>query len=345
MNVLHEASSQDETSVSSLLEGLTVVVPVYNKQTDLPRALDSILAAKSSGLQVILVDDGSTDNSPEIIKTYSENFPEISSIALKQNSGAGMARNAGIPLIRHKHVLFFDADDELEPLSLDRWHDLACEHQCDIAMCRYTFVSNGQRIWRGMHKKDRERWASSNPSGAPEVVLLPDAAELLEFTNYPWNKIYRTEFLREKGILFSATPVHNDIFFHWTSLCAAKTILLIPEAFCTHYVTTGVAQITADFSRRRLSMFEALGDMEHFFDLDDEARQKYYTNFLRFKIDLIRWAAARMPEDLAEEFAEAVRTHYADVGTKYSVSDLERMPGVVMISLLAAHDPFALLRG
>ncbi len=345
MNFPADLSGAQDITTSELLDGLSIVVPVYNKESELSDTLDSILEASSGARQIILVDDGSTDSSPDIIASYCRRFPEVSSITLTMNRGAGVARNSGIPLIRHKHTVFFDADDRLQPGSLDTWHQHACEHDSDIAMCQYKFILNGKELKGGMHKRDLQTWLEANGSNAPETVSLLRHGRLLEFTNYPWNKMYKTQFLIEKGILFSATPVHNDVFFHWVSLCAAEKLILIPEPYCTHFVSAGVLQITQDFSRRRLCIFDALDDVEHFFDLDPKAKRNFYANFLRFKIDLIRWAASRIPDSLRLEFESAVQAHYSKTNLHDTLLNFDRVPELAALSIIAAYEPHLLIKG
>ena len=90
--------------------------------------------------------------------------------------------------------------------------------------------------------------------------LRDEVPQLLGFTNYPWNKIARTDHYRRTGLRYGATQVHNDVLGHWLTLVDAETILLIDQPLCTHIVGEGGRNLTNRESRARLSLIDALDE-------------------------------------------------------------------------------------
>lgn len=116
---------------------VSVVVPLYNKAAYISRALDSILAQTFEDFELIVVDDGSTDNGAELIKSYKDTRVRI---IWQANAGPGAARNRGIDASRGEYLAFIDADDEWHPRFLDESVRLLQEHSCDVALVTAGFT-------------------------------------------------------------------------------------------------------------------------------------------------------------------------------------------------------------
>lgn len=98
---------------------VSVIVPVYNREKTLRRCIDSILSQTFTEFEVLLIDDGSSDNSPEICKDFAEKDDRVCFVPLKQNGGVSAARNKGIKLSKGDYILFCDSDDYVTPNWID----------------------------------------------------------------------------------------------------------------------------------------------------------------------------------------------------------------------------------
>ena len=124
----------------------SVVIPVYNSRQFLQQCLDSIFAQSFSDFEVICVDDGSTDDSNELLSEYALNYPNVK-VLRQQHSGQGTARNLGVTLARGEYVKFVDADDYLHPDALKVLYDAAKKTDVDITVCKaYCVNESGTQI-------------------------------------------------------------------------------------------------------------------------------------------------------------------------------------------------------
>lgn len=118
---------------------ISVIVPVYNVEKYLNRCIDSILNQTLKQIEIILVDDGSTDNSPIICDEYCERYENIKAIH-KENNRVAAARNDGIKIATGKYIALVDSDDWIDPNMLEEMYNKAEEFHTDITMCDFRKV-------------------------------------------------------------------------------------------------------------------------------------------------------------------------------------------------------------
>ena len=178
---------------------ISVIVPVYNCEPYLPACLDSILNQTYSDLEIIVVDDGSTDGSPAICDAYTQKDARIRVIH-QENQGVSVARNTGLDIASGEFIAFVDSDDTLEPDMYQLLMELAQTHQADIAHCGY--------------KKVRLDGSSKDVCGT-DVLLVQDSAEASKcllrgqyFVGSPWNKLYKRHLFQD--IRFDPTLKNNE---------------------------------------------------------------------------------------------------------------------------------------
>ena len=189
---------------------LSVIVPLHNVGELFIPFLNSLLAQHEQQLEVIIVNDGSTDGSGEIAHRYAAQHPHITVID-QPNSGVSNARNAGLAVARGKYVAFPDADDLLDPKMYSTLLALAEEYQLDVMQCngeRY-FASNGdlQPIIPASRLKD-----TVVISG---VQWLEKALKSRRFIHVVWLAVYRLDFIRQHRLYFEPGLHHQDI--PWTT--------------------------------------------------------------------------------------------------------------------------------
>jgi len=116
------------------LPKISVIVPIYNMEPYLPKCLDSIMAQTHRDLEIILIDDGSTDSSSKICDEYAEKDKRIKVIN-KKNGGVASARNAGLRTATGEYIAFVDSDDWIEPTMYSELLNVCLSHNCDYAGC------------------------------------------------------------------------------------------------------------------------------------------------------------------------------------------------------------------
>ena len=263
---------------------LTLAIPVWNDAEALVTLLHQATAMGCFD-RVIVVDDGSD---PAI---DAENLPFERCLLLRHDSpkGAGAARNLALDHIETSHVLFFDSDDHLLPDVAALWRDLQ-DQPFDFCIAQHNDSQVLARGGWGQMEADNALWRLAGcASGALTRPSPAQAALLAETTNYPWNKIYRTAFLREHDIRFSEVPVHNDIAAHWLGFVHADRVLASDRKIATHFVRRGGDRLTNRRGSERLQVFSVFDDVAHGIADVHSPKSDLMRAFLRFATDLINW--------------------------------------------------------
>ena len=184
---------------------ITVIVPVYNIEKYLRECIDSIRSQTYRNLEIILVDDGSTDSSGEICDMYSQIDPRIR-VTHKENGGLSDARNAGLDTAKGEWVLFVDADDYIPAEACATYIECISNIEADVVISKEIKYSD--------NKKCRIEGAKAIGDGLK--VLTSEEAVLAVYYRilpiYAWGKLYRKEIL--KDIRFEKNRLFEDIF--WT---------------------------------------------------------------------------------------------------------------------------------
>lgn len=270
---------------------LTIVVPVYNSSGLLKPTLDSLLSIRGLRFDVLLVDDGSTDDSLAVMEDYEKRFSNVHVFA-QGNRGAGRARNSVIPLASGRYTYFLDADDVIDANALVAAVAQADEESSDLLFMKYRIEYTDEGRSRGMFEADVEAWTK-----AAKAAGKTRQRAVAQLINYPWNRLIRTRLLHDGNIFFGPTVVHNDVLFHWHTIARATRISLFDGEVCIHRKFTSRDQITNINDARRLAVLEALrgtheriSPLESYSDIRDE--------WIHFAQHLLSWAASRIPEEL-----------------------------------------------
>lgn len=214
--------------------GISVVIPVFNAMPYLCQCLDSILAHGTPEIEVICVNDCSTDEGPQVLSEYQARDARVSVIHNVERLGAGRCRNLGLERAQGEYLLFMDADDWLFPDSLAKMLAKARGHRADVLRCRAADYDN------------RSGNVSLSPHNALKKVpvflfdraidLRRSCAILPKICVAPWGGIVRREFLIENGIRFNGLVCVNDRSFFWETVLKAERIVFTKD-FLIQYRT------------------------------------------------------------------------------------------------------------
>jgi len=285
---------------------VSVIIPMHNASATVTGVVESFLEIDAAAVEVIVVDDASTDDSAERITALGR--AEVSVERLKTNHGAGLARNRGFERATGRYTLFFDADDEIHPLTLASAIGALDDTGADVAMMPYRYRRGDSPDFDGMNSFDAAAWARYATSPR-RVTRLDDVPPLLGFSNYPWNKLARTEHYRRTGLRYGSTPVHNDILGHWLTLLDADSILLLDQPLCTHIVNDGGRNLTNRQSRARLSLLDALEETYSALEARPEKRNRFSHHYWDFVLRVAAWATTRLTPDVLDEFNLRLQHH------------------------------------
>jgi len=198
---------------------ISVIVPVYNVERYLPQCLDSVMNQTYRNVEIILVDDGSTDRSGGICDEYQRKDRRIAVIH-KENGGLSDARNAGLNAARGRYFFFLDSDDFIAPHCIETLYRLMKETNSDIS------IGNFQQTHDGESPKAFERPGRMYAFTKMEALEQLTGTFYLQFT-VAWGKLIKREMM--SGIRFPVGRLHEDEFTSYKVLYNAKKVVFTEE--------------------------------------------------------------------------------------------------------------------
>ncbi|WP_395741518.1 glycosyltransferase [Prosthecobacter sp.] len=188
---------------------VSLIIPVFNNEAFLDESLSSARAQEGPSLEIIIIDDGSTDASLEKIKAHAALDPRIVVIT-QANQGVSAARNAGLDRASGKWLAFLDGDDWLAPGSLAAWHQQAERDHLDCLMCNgFSFEKDIQTLLDEAILR-RQPWDSILTGPA----WMMHAVKVKEWPHYVWMQFCRRSVIEEANIRFRRDMIHEDV--PWT---------------------------------------------------------------------------------------------------------------------------------
>ncbi len=202
MNALETESKVAEEVHVSHSPAISVIIPVYNVESWLRRAVGSLQNQTCTSYEILLVDDGSTDGSGALCDRLADDDVRIRVIH-QENQGAAAARNAAMEVARGDYLYFMDGDDWCESTMLKDMHRVASENDLDLLITGFTidtYYDDEGKYFRELRNAPDHIFATRQEFREHACMLFD--AQLLYA---PWNKLYRRTFLNEKGIRFPGT--------------------------------------------------------------------------------------------------------------------------------------------
>ena len=207
---------------------VSVVVPVYNASRYLNQCIDSLINQSLKDVEFIFVDDGSTDNSIDIIKQYQEKDDRIF-LLQQENLYAGVARNNGMEKATGKYIIFLDSDDFFDLNMLRDAYICAEKHQVEIVLWGYRLFSDSLQE----NKKMKLIRDYHYPKGIFSAEDLGDNKNYLCY-DVPWNKLFLREFVDFHHLRFEAVKKSNDTYFTHMAMALASKLYYIDKKYVNY---------------------------------------------------------------------------------------------------------------
>jgi glycosyltransferase involved in cell wall biosynthesis len=261
---------------------ISVILPVYNAERHLEQCLDSIIGQTLKDIEIICIDDGSQDRSPEILQKYALIDRRIR-IITQENSGAGAARNKGLSVAKGTYLSFLDADDFFEAGMLEAAYLKCLNSDADFLVFRSDYFNDA--------------------SGRFEPCMWPVIDRLLPgknvfnykdikrdifrvFNGWAWDKLYKKEFVESNGLFFQEQRSTNDLYFVFAALVCAKRITVSQRILAHHRVSNwGSLSVTRDKSWECFfDALLALREKLNAIGIYEEVRESYINYALHFSL-------------------------------------------------------------
>lgn len=234
---------------------ISFIVPVYNTEKYLRKCLDSLVNQTRKDFEIIVVNDGSTDDSQLIIEEYKRNYPEIRSF-VKQNGGLSDARNFGLQYAVGEYVAFVDSDDYVSKELVEKTIEAAKDQDSDIVCFRIFQVSNG------LPKPQQNRYFDTLSGQCVTVKRNPKS--LIAAKPYAWNKIFRRSLFFENEIYFPVGQKFEDSATTYNLLLVSNQIHFLNE-YLYYYITTRPESITNSIDDGFYDIFKSIDSIFSFY--------------------------------------------------------------------------------
>lgn len=328
---------------------LSIIMPVYNVERYLAACLESALAQDIPGLEIICVNDGSTDSSPEILEQFAAQDSRIRVID-KENAGYGAAMNDGLRAARGTYVGILESDDRVCDGAWQALLDLAQANDLDMVRGSYYRVRNGVNEYYNPH-------TGAEKFGSPLLAPLP-LDQVIDTGNYPlchwvtpslWAGLYRRSFLLDEDIWFLETPgaSYQDTAFTFKTWTFARRVMLtdIPVI----YYTLDNETSSTNSKSKVFAICDEAAECDRFL-IERNLKDKYGSGVATVRCRTYSWNVQRVSPEFKHAFEEVMWKEYADdfragfcTPAVFKQNDLQLMArkaeGRPAVSILFAADP------
>lgn len=194
---------------------LSIIIPIYNVEEYLDECLESVYKIKNIKKEVLLINDGSTDNSIEIIKKYKELYFEETIVINKKNEGLSATRNLGIENSKGKYITFLDSDDFINTRELESLYFFTKKNDLDVGIGNGIYFPKIEKIFKGKYEEKLYK-------GLDFFCKMLEKNDYLEIVVA---KIYKKEFLLKNKLKFIEKIYHEDTPFTFEVLLKAKKVM------------------------------------------------------------------------------------------------------------------------
>ena len=222
-----------QVKLENYLYKVSVIMPVYNADDYITQAIETILTQTLTDFELICVDDGSTDKSVEIIRSFAKKDERIKLIEMS-HIGVSTARNKGLLKSQGEYLIFLDADDFYEETLLEKLYNTAKENNLDVVATGFDLYDTKKaRFIKSAEEEHGNIYAGGTVASKNE---FPDFI-LQSTTGYVWNKLFSSAFIKEKEILFAPELyVFEDVYFVCCALSLADRVSRVYETLVHHRI-------------------------------------------------------------------------------------------------------------
>ncbi len=224
-----KATGEDGEITSKNSPDVSIIVPIYNSERYLDECLSSLVNQTLKNIEIICIDDGSTDGTIEILKNFTKKYSRISIIS-RANKGYGATMNEGISVSRGKYIGIVESDDYVEQGMFEYLFRCAEENECDVVKSDYYTFSS--------YNKNRQTYCNTpiSPNYYGKLLNHSVTKNVFHFRMNTWTGIYLTALIRNHNIRYNESPgaSYQDNGFWFQTIAYAKRLMFVNKAFY-HY--------------------------------------------------------------------------------------------------------------
>lgn len=265
---------------------ISIIIPVYNVEKYISRCLDSILNNSYKNIEIILVNDGSKDNSQNVINEYKSKYPNIINSVEQENKGPAEARNNALNIATGEYVMFIDSDDFIEKEYIETYVSQLEEADYDMVLGGYYRTNDEKKLYSISLKN--EKWSMYMIMG-------------------PYARLYKKSFLEVNRIRFEKVNIGEDIYFNLQANAIAKKVKIIDYVGYNWYINTSSISNTTHKDIKKVEVdkflnlsYDKLKEINGINEENYEYLELYYFNFI---IWVLQWTTKTTKfKDMSKEY-------------------------------------------
>lgn len=286
---------------------ISVVVPVYNVENYLPECLDSLINQTLSDIEIICVNDGSTDNSLSILEDYAQNDNRIK-IIIQENMGLSGARNTGLDYVNGKYVFFLDSDDWIELNALDDLFNYAEKLDLEITIFQLNHFNQSNKTFFNNEFTDVSV-INNNRFDNISFNYMDVLDVLFDISHNSCNKLYKVEFLNQLNARFNVGKKYEDVDFHYKTIFKANNVGFLRKHLYNYRIRNNSICTSGD--EGSFDIFDVLKvaeDNTKQVGIYEEVKQ----NFFKFLIINIKFVFIRLNIKYRNDFFKILQEKYIE---------------------------------
>lgn len=277
---------------------VSVIIPSYNAMNYIAETLESVLAQTLADIEVIVVDDGSTDSTRDIVKEYAHKDSRLLLVE-QTNQFAGVARNNGMARATGSYLYFLDADDYIEKTALENLVNALEQSGADIAIAKSEGFDNATGA----------TWTIDGALNGMDFDRPIKHEEFCEsifqsFIGWPWDKLYRKNFIDKTGLTFQPLRTTNDALFVFCALAQASTIVCL-DSVLFHHRTNNKESLEGSRAKSWNNAVNAIRSIGGLLSESKDGKaclNSYYRWILNYSI----WTIESLPDDEANAYLNEI---------------------------------------
>ena len=286
---------------------VSIIIPIYNPGEYFVKCLDSAINQTLTDIEIICIDDGSTDDSINLLEKYSKN-DERFKIFHQENLGAGTARNKGIENANGEYIIFLDSDDWIENDMCERLYNHAKLLDVDLVLFDVIWYHKNNKKELFKYFKDDEFNQDYDSFVFNRSLILDKIVD--PSLGVIWSKFYKISFLKDNNIKFSTYKIYNDVVFHFKTILSANKIAYYPHVFY-HYIKVGQPSLQTSYrwGKYESTWFNVMMEVREFL-FENNLMDEFKLIFLNYSISSFERKLKGTNEKYKAEFFDKIKYFY-----------------------------------
>ena len=268
------------------MDKVTLIIPVYNSEKYLPKCIDSILNQTYDNYEIMLVNDGSTDKSQQVINEYKEKWPDKIISIEQENKGVAITRNESIKRAKSDYIMFIDNDDFIDKDYIETYMNYVKQGDYDAVIGGYRRPNENGKIIRTLGLKDTA-WS--------KFMIMT-----------PWAKVYKKQYLIDNNIEYLNNNIGEDIYFNLKAMLLSDKVKIIDYIGYNWFFNTKSVSNSKQKNIKTLQVYELLNSSYNMLK-EENLLDKYYelleTHFTRYIIWILSFSTKKFKyKTISEEY-------------------------------------------